>query len=79
MIDEVIKYLHDNYYNDCERMAKIKMISALATMNGAEKYRKDLGSLIDKVALFNDIKKSYPPKKTLKQEIIEGIGFILYG
>lgn len=79
MIDEVTNYLHDNYYNDCERMAKIKMVSSLATMDGTEKYRKDLGSMIDKVALFNSIEKSYPPKKTIKQEIIRGIGFILYG
>lgn len=29
-LDDVINYLHDNYYNDCERMAKIRMVAAIA-------------------------------------------------
>lgn len=75
-MDEVVNYLHDNYYDDCERMAKIKMIAMMATQGWGE---YDMPSMIDKVALFNSIKKSYPPKKTLKQNIIKGIGFIMYG
>jgi hypothetical protein len=75
--DVVISYLHDNYYDDCERMAHIKMIAALASPTGND-YTEDIPQMIDKVALFNGIKKSYPPKKTVGQRIIEGIGFILY-
>jgi len=77
--NEVIQYLHDNYYDDCERMAHIQMIGAIAN---SKDVIKGIPSLIDKVALFNSIKKTYPPpkpEKTIGKKIIEGIGFILYG
>lgn len=75
-LDLVTNYLHGNYYNDCERMAKIKMIAMLAIQDVSQ---HDLPALIDKVALFNSIEKSYPPKKSAGRKIIEGVGFILYG
>lgn len=75
-IDEVTNYLHDNYYDDCERMARIKMIAGMATQGWGE---HNLADLVDKVALFNNIKKSYPPKKSTARKIVEGIGFIMYG
>lgn len=75
-IDIITNYLHDNYYEDCEHMAKIKMITFLATQGWGE---HDISSLIDKIALFNNIKKSYPPKKTFAKKVIESIGFIMYG
>ena len=75
-LDLVINYLHDNYYNDCERLARNKSIQSMT-----QGYAKNMNipTLIDKVALFNNIKKTYPPKRTLKQEIIRGVGFIMYG
>lgn len=80
-VDKIVNYLHDNYYDDGERMAKIKMIAALATQPTVKEY--DIPSLIDKVALFNSIEKSYPPKvptaTKIKREIIKGVGFIMYG
>lgn len=74
-LNNVINYLHDNYYDDCTRMAKIKIIAGLAQ----DSHGHDIGLIIDKVALFNDIKKSCPPKKSVGRKIIEGVGFIMYG
>lgn len=76
----VIDYLYDNYYDDCERMANIRMVKEVIAQVGKP---DQVASTIDKVALFNGIKKSYPPKPTtaqkVKREIIKGVGFIMYG
>lgn len=72
----VFNYIWDNYYDDAETMVKIKMVNQVIANVGKP---EDVPSLVDKVALFNDIKKSHPPKKPLAQKIIEGIGFIMYG
>lgn len=72
----VIDYLMDNYYDDAERMANIRMVGEVIASVGKP---EQIASTIDRVALFNGIKKSYPPKRTIKQNIIRGIGFIMYG
>jgi len=74
--EAVINYLHDNYYDDMEKMAHIKMIATLTT--DVNTHYDSIPSMIDKVALFNSIQKSYPPKaEELAREFIEGIGFIM--
>lgn len=72
----VIDYLMANYYDDTEKMANIRMVKEVIAQVGKP---DQIANTIDKVALFNGIKKSYPPNKTTKQKIIEGIGFIMYG
>jgi uncharacterized membrane protein len=72
----VIDYLYNNYYDDCETMANIRMVKEVIAIVGKP---EQIASNVDKVALFNDIKKSHPPKKPLAQKIVEGIGFIMYG
>ena len=52
----VVDYLYDNYHKDGERMMNIKMIHVLAS----SKEVHDIPKLIDKIAYFNQIGKSYP-------------------
>jgi hypothetical protein len=64
-----------NFYDDVERMAHIKMIAAIANSDSVEFNP----NVIDKVALFNGIEKSYPPDaKKLAQDFIEGANFIMF-
>jgi alpha-mannosidase len=73
--DLVIDYLMANYYDDVERMAKIKMVASIANSDTLPFNH----SVIDKIALFNDIKKSYPPKvEEVAKEFIEGMNFIMF-
>lgn len=72
----VIDYLINNYYNDVERLAKIRMVSEVIAQVGTP---DKIASSIDKVALFNNIKKSYPPKtEELVKEFIEGVNFVMF-
>jgi hypothetical protein len=72
----VLDYLMDNYYDDAERMIHIKMVQAIA-LQGTNGH--SLSDLIDKIALFNGIKKSYKPKvEELVKEFIEGVNFIMF-
>lgn len=74
-IDLVTDYLLANYHDDVERMARIKMVSAMA----ASDTLPFNPSVIDKVALFNGIKKTYPPKADeIVEEFIEGVNFIMF-
>lgn len=72
----VIDYLMNNYYDDVERMAKIRMVSEVIAQVGKP---EQIANTIDKVALFNGIKKSYPPKtEELVKEFIEGVNFVMF-
>lgn len=57
----VIDYLMNNYYGDAESMANIRMVKEVIAQVGKP---EQIASTIDKVALFNGIKKSYPPNQT---------------
>jgi len=74
--EAVIEYLMANYYDDAERMANIRMVKEIVAQVGT---LEQIPSIIDKVALFNGIKKTYPPKvEELTREFIEGINFIMF-
>jgi hypothetical protein len=53
----ITEYLYKNYHDDCKRMASIPMVPAL--INHAS--LGEIPSLIDKLAILNNVKKSYPP------------------
>lgn len=74
--EAVINYLIANYYDDVETMANISMVKdVIAQVDLPDQ----IANTIDKVALFNDIKKSYPPESDeLAKEFIEGINFIMF-
>lgn len=72
----VIDYLMANYYDDVERMANIRMVKEVIAQVGTP---EQIASSIDKVALFNGITKSYPPKvEELAKEFVEGVNFIMF-
>ena len=79
-IDIVTDYLMANYYDDVERMAHSKMIGALA--NKPDITAEYVAPLIDKIALFNGIKKSYQPTDVditiAARQFVKGLNFIMY-
>ena len=58
MLEPLINYIHDNYYNDADKISSIKMIGVMLQVGTPDK----IPDMIDKIALFNGFKKSYPPK-----------------
>lgn len=72
----VIDYLMANYYDDAEKLANIRMVKEVIAQVGQP---DEIANTIDKVALFNGIKKSYPPKpEELAKKFIEGVNFIVF-
>lgn len=57
----IAEYLHKNYYDDGEKLAQIPIMGAMLNHATAE----EIPSLIDKVAIMNGIKKSYPPSRDI--------------
>lgn len=56
--EPLIDYIHDNYYDDADKIAGARMIGVILAVGSLE----DMPEMIDKIALFNGLKKSYPPK-----------------
>jgi hypothetical protein len=54
---ELITYIFNNYYYDKEKIVYIPIVSFLIRK---ESERPEAKSLIDKVAILNGIKKTYP-------------------
>lgn len=79
-IDIVTDYLMANYYDDIERLAHVKMVGALA--NKPDITPEYIAPLIDKIALFNGIKKSHQPTDVditiAARQVVKGLNFIMY-
>lgn len=72
----VIEYLMENYYDDVERMANIRMVKEVIAQVGKP---EQIADTVDKVALFNGIKKSHPPKADeIAEDFIQGVNFIMF-
>lgn len=79
-IDIVTEYLLANYYDDIERMANIKLIQLITTDKTLTPEKA--ANLVDKVARFNKIEKTYQPTDVdihiAAREFVKGLNFIMY-
>ena len=60
-LSEIVEYISDNYYEDRDKLSGVKIIGALAVSGD----KHNIPDLVDKIALFNGIKKSTAPKEPL--------------